>query len=239
MTTPTSPKISSAAPHSVMLFAAGFGTRMKALTQNCPKPMLPVAGRPLIDHTLELAQAIQPQNIVANLHYLPEILEAHLNPKGVQLSLEQPQVLDTGGGLRQALPMLGYDPVFTANTDVIWKGHNPFEVARDAWDPTIMDALLVCIPIARCHGRVGAGDFSSNAQGQISRGGDLVYGGVQILKTDGLSDIMQEVFSLNLLWNQMAENKRLFAVEYPGYWCDVGHPEGIAIAEDLITHDPV
>ncbi len=227
------------APHSVMLFAAGFGTRMKALTRTCPKPMIPVAGRPLIDHTLELAQAIQPQTVVANLHYLPQMLEAHLAPKSVQLSHETPEVLDTGGGLRHALPLLGSAPVYTANTDVIWKGINPFQLARDSWDPTRMDALLICIPIARCHGRTGAGDFSRAADGRLSRGGDLVYGGVQILKTDGLHQISDQAFSLNLLWNQMAGAQRLFAVEYPGHWCDVGHPEGIAIAEDLIANDLV
>lgn len=224
---------------NVMLFAAGFGTRMKALTQTCPKPMIAVAGRPLIDHTLELAQAIQPDRIVANLHYLPQVLEAHLAPKDVLLSPEQPQVLDTGGGLRQALPLLGPAPVFTANTDVIWKGVNPFEIALNAWNPMEMDALLVCIPIARCWGRKGAGDFSCDRAGRISRGGDLVYGGVQILKTDGLHNIEDQVFSLNLLWNKIANSERLFAVEYPGHWCDVGHPEGIAIAEDLIANDIV
>lgn len=231
--------MTSSSPHSVMLFAAGFGTRMKALTRDCPKPMIPVAGKPLIDHTLALAQEIQPQCIVANLHYLPEVLEAHLAPKSVLLSHETPKVLDTGGGLRHALPLLGSAPVFTANTDVIWKGVNPFQLARDCWDPTRMDALLVCIPSARCHGRTGAGDFSRAADGQLSRGGDLVYGGVQILKTEGLHAISDTVFSLNLLWNQMAGAQRLFAVEYPGHWCDVGHPEGIAIAEDLIANDVV
>ena len=225
--------------HNVMLFAAGFGTRMKALTQTCPKPMIPVAGRPLIDHTLALAQALRPDRIVANLHYLPQVLEAHLTPRDVLLSPELPQVLDTGGGLRHALPLLGAAPVFTANTDVIWKGVNPFQVALNAWDPAQMDALLVCIPISRCRGRKGAGDFTRDSAGRLSRGGDLVYGGVQILKTEGLQDIAEEVFSLNILWNVMAQKDRLFAVEYPGHWCDVGHPEGIAIAEELIADDVV
>ncbi|MCD9147075.1 nucleotidyltransferase family protein [Pseudophaeobacter flagellatus] len=226
-------------PESILLFAAGFGTRMKALTQNCPKPMIAVAGQPLIDHTLTLAQAMQPRHIVANLHYLPHILAAHLSPKGVLLSQESPEVLDTGGGLRHALPLLGAAPVFTANTDVIWKGPNPFKVALDAWDPARMDALLVCIPIPRCHGRSGVGDFTRDSDGRLSRGGDLVYGGVQIVKTAGLALIEEDVFSLNLLWNDMVRDGRLFSVEYPGHWCDVGHPEGIAIAEDLIANDVV
>jgi len=227
------------APQNVMLFAAGFGTRMRELTKARPKPMIPVAGKPLIDHSLDLAKAIQPNRIVANTHYLPQILEDHLIPRGVQISREQPQVLDTGGGLRLALPLLGPDPVFTANTDVIWKGPNPFQLAQQAWDPDHMDALLVCIPVARCIGRKGGGDFTVDPAGRINRGGDLVYGGIQILKTGGLTEIEEEVFSLNLLWNRMAQAGRLFAVEYPGYWCDVGHPEGISLAEDLIAADAV
>ncbi|MEP1329322.1 nucleotidyltransferase family protein [Pseudophaeobacter sp.] len=224
---------------NVMLFAAGFGTRMKALTKTCPKPMIPVAGRPLIDHTLDLAKALKPDRVVANLHYLPDVLTSHLTPQDVHLSPEMPEVLDTGGGLRHALPLLGPDPVFTANTDVIWKGKNPFALALQAWDPARMDALLVCIPSARCWGRKGAGDFSADTDGRLSRGGDLVYGGVQIVKTTGLADIPDPVFSLNLLWNQIATQDRLFAVEYPGHWCDVGHPEGIALAEELIAADVV
>jgi len=221
-------------PSSVMLFAAGFGTRMKTLTRDCPKPMIKVAGRPLIDYALDLARELSPDRIVANLHYKPEQLQAHLEPQGVLLSHETPEILDTGGGLRQAIHLLGNGPVFTMNTDVIWAGPNPLELARDAWDPDIMDALLVCVPLARAMGRKGAGDFTADPQGRISRGGDLVYGGVQIVKTSGLQTIKKNTFSLNELWNQMHDANRLFALQYPGHWCDVGYPEGIKIAESLL-----
>jgi len=225
-------------PLSVMLFAAGFGTRMKTLTRDCPKPMIKVAGRPLIDYALDLARELSPDRIVANLHYKPEQLQAHLEPQGVLLSHETPEILDTGGGLRQAIHLLGNGPVFTMNTDVIWAGPNPLELARDAWDPDIMDALLVCVPLARAMGRKGAGDFTADPQGRISRGGDLVYGGVQIIKTSGLQTIKKNTFSLNELWNQMHDANRLFALQYPGHWCDVGYPEGIEIAESLLkSHD--
>lgn len=226
-------------PDAVMLFAAGFGTRMRELTRDKPKPMIEVAGHPLISHALELAQAVQPDRIAANLHYKPEPLKALLEPQNVLLSLETPDILDTGGGLRQALPLLGNSPVFTMNTDAIWKGPNPLQLAQDAWDPKRMDALLVCVPLNRTVGRTGGGDFSVNAEGRVSRGGDLVYGGVQILKTEGLHQVEDKVFSLNVLWNQMAAADRLFALEYPGRWCDVGHPEGITLAEDLIAADDV
>lgn len=226
-------------PDAVMLFAAGFGTRMRQLTRDKPKPMIEVAGRPLISHALELAQAIHPARIAANLHYKPAPLQTLLEPENVCLSLEAPEILDTGGGLRQALPLLGNGPVFTMNTDAIWKGPNPLQLAQESWDPERMDALLVCVPLARAFGRTSGGDFTADAEGRISRGGDLVYGGVQILKTERLHQVEDKVFSLNVIWNQMAAADRLFALEYPGRWCDVGNPEGITLAEDLIAADDV
>jgi len=224
-------------PSSIMLFAAGFGTRMNPLTLERPKPLIKVAGKPLMDHALDLTQAVAPEKLVANLHYKADMLASHLQLKGVLLSHETPDILDTGGGLRQALPLLGPDPVYTMNTDALWRGPNPLQLACEAWDPAQMDALLVCVPLDRAVGRQGKGDFSAEDNGRISRGGSLVYGGVQILKTEGLTEIDQKSFSLNILWNQMQETGRLFAVEYPGHWCDVGHPEGIALAETLLK-DP-
>ncbi|MFW8593801.1 nucleotidyltransferase family protein [Cribrihabitans neustonicus] len=226
-------------PDSVMLFAAGFGTRMKELTRDHPKPMIEVAGRPLIAHALEVARGIDPRRVAANLHYKPELLKAFLETQGVALSHETPEILDTGGGLREALPLLGGGPVFTLNTDAIWKGPNPLALARAAWDPARMDALLVCVPLARTRGRTGGGDFGTDPEGRLHRGGDLVYGGAQIVKTDGLAEIPDRAFSLNLLWNRMAGAGRLFGLEYPGHWCDVGHPEGIRTAEELIAADDV
>lgn len=217
-----------------MLFAAGFGTRMGALTAEQPKPMVPVAGRPLIDHALDLIEPLALPRVVVNLHYRPEPLRAHLNGRGVAFSLETPDILDTGGGLRQALPLLGDGPVFTMNTDAIWQGPNPLDLLSRAWDPARMDALLICVPRENAIGHAGAGDFLLDADGRLSRGPGHVYGGVQIVKTDGLADIPQRAFSLNLLWNRMAEAGRLFGLAYPGHWCDVGHPEGIALAERLL-----
>ncbi len=224
-------------PSSVMVFAAGFGTRMRPLTLTLPKPMIPVAGRPLIDHALDHVAAVTPQVIVANTHYLPQPLRIHLASTAVKISDEQPDILDTGGGLRKALPVLGHDPVFTINPDVIWKGPNPLQCAANAWDPEQMDALLVCVPIKRCIGRTGGGDFSAEPGGQLHRGGDIVYGGVQILKTDLLHTITDTSFSLNLVWNLMEHENRLYSVEYPGYWCDVGTPAGIEQAETLLASD--
>ncbi|WP_298916227.1 nucleotidyltransferase family protein [uncultured Roseobacter sp.] len=226
-------------PRSVMLFAAGFGTRMKPLTDDLPKPMIEVAGKPLVDHALSLTSAVAPQIIVANLHYKPEPLERHLTARGVQTVLETPDILDTGGGLRNALPALGPAPVFTLNTDAIWKGPNPLDMLQNAWEPARMDALLMCIPVANTHAYKGQGDFQINAQGQITRAPGLVYGGAQIIKTDRLVEIDKACFSLNELWNLMLTDTRVFGLCYPGQWCDVGHPGGISIAEALIDHSDV
>ena len=222
-------------PQAIMLFAAGFGKRMGELTRNRPKPLIAVAGKPLVDHALDLAECVQPDRIVANLHYHADQLADHLSPRGVLLSHEAPDILETGGGLRAALPLLGPDPVFTLNTDAIWSGPNPLTLLKNAWNPDKMDALLMCIPVRQTIGHSGPGDFTADADGRITRGPGLVYGGAQILKTDGLHTFPERAFSLNLLWDRMHQQDRLFALRYPGRWCDVGRPEGIGLAEGLIA----
>ncbi len=222
-------------PQAAMLFAAGFGTRMGALTKDRPKPLIEVAGRPLIDHALDLVDALRPLRVVANLHYHADQLADHLAGQDVMVSREEPRILDTGGGLRAALPLLGSGPVFTLNSDAIWAGPNPLNLLKDQWNPDEMDALLICVPVGQTLGHSGPGDFTRDSTGRITRGAGLVYGGVQILKTEGLHDIAEDVFSLNVLWDRMLQQKRLFALSYPGRWCDVGRPEGIDLAEGLIA----
>lgn len=220
-----------------MLFAAGFGTRMKHLTADRPKPMVEVAGAPLINHALGLAKAIIPPVIVANLHYRPETLLAHLTPFGVQTIVEMPEILETGGGLRNALPLLGEGPVITMNTDAIWRGPNPLRLLLDAWDPAQMDALLMGVPPAQALEHTGNGDFAIAPDGRLTRGAGVVYGGVQIIKTDLLAKIEQEAFSLNLVWDRMLEARSMFGLTYPAKWCDVGHPDGVKTAEALLNTD--
>ncbi|MCR8825449.1 nucleotidyltransferase family protein [Pseudosulfitobacter koreensis] len=222
---------------AVMIFAAGFGTRMRHLTQDRPKPLVPVAGRPLIDHALTLVHAVSPDRIVANLHYLPHMLETHLAGTGVQTVTETGAILETGGGLKSALPMLGTGPVFTVNPDAIWTGANPLQALRDAWDPAQMDALLMCVPLAQTVGYAGQGDFALGDDGRLHRGQGTVYGGVQIIKTARLAKIEEASFSLNLLWDLMLQDGRLFGLMHQGRWCDVGHPEGVALAEEMIAAD--
>ncbi len=218
-----------------MMFAAGFGTRMKHLTKDQPKPMIPVAGKPLVDYALDIAQAAGCDPIVANLHYRPDVLADRLKERGAVTILEQPDILETGGGLRNALPLLGAGPVFTTNTDAIWSGPNPLTQLAAAWQPERMDALLMCIPIANAVGYAGLGDFTMAADGQLNRGAGVVYCGAQIIKTERLAQINEDAFSLNLIWDQMLKDQRLFGLSYPGKWCDVGHPEGVTLAENMLA----
>lgn len=222
-----------------MLFAAGFGTRMGSLTATQPKPMIKVAGRPLVDHALDLVKPLNLARVVANLHYKPDQLAAHLTAKGVTLSIETPDILETGGGLRAALPLLGDGPIFTLNTDAIWRGPNPLELLANAWRPDVMDALLMCIPPERATGHTGKGDFQFEADSPAVRGPGAIYCGVQIIKTNGLAAIRETAFSLNLLWDQMLAQNRLYCMTYPGTWCDVGRPESIPLAEALLEKQDV
>lgn len=222
---------------AVMLFAAGFGTRMGALTADRPKPLVQVAGRPLIDHALEVAAGARlgAKRIVANVHYKPDALVAHLQARGVAISHED-VILETGGGLRAALPLLGHGPVMTLNTDAVWTGANPLDQLGAVWDAARMDGLLLLLPDAAA-GK-GAGDFVMDDEGRLTRAKGArgaVYLGAQIVRTDGLFDIKETVFSLNLLWDRMIAEGRLFGVVHRGGWCDVGHPAGIAEAEALLA----
>ncbi|WP_339691737.1 nucleotidyltransferase family protein [Celeribacter baekdonensis] len=218
-------------PNTAMIFCAGRGTRMKALTSDRPKPMIQVAGRPLVDHAL--AQIGSVEHRVANLHYLPDMLKEHLNSAGIETIFEE-VLLETGGGLRNALPHLKADVVFTVNTDAVWKGPMAAEILAEAWDPEKMDALLLTVPFGRTHGHLGQGDFDILPGGRLARGRGSVYTGVQILKTSALNNINETCFSLNLVWERLFQTGRIFGVEYPGHWCDVGHPEGVEIAERLL-----
>ncbi len=226
-------------PFPLMLFAAGFGTRMKALTADRPKPLIPVAGRALIDHALDVASAAGVDRIVVNTHYRAEQLAAHLAGKGVTISHEVDRILETGGGLKAALPLLGDGPIAILNSDGIWTGPNPLQTLASAWDGMRMEALLLLLPLHRTRAHGPKGDFRVDAAGRLSRGAggeDHVYIGAQIIQPDSVRTIPDDVFSLNRVWDQMIAAGTAYGVLHPGNWCDVGHPEGIAEAERLL-HD--
>ncbi|MEM9248289.1 MAG: nucleotidyltransferase family protein [Pseudomonadota bacterium] len=222
-------------PDAVMIFAAGFGTRMGQLTKDRPKPLIEVAGKALLDHALDHADDAAVPTCVVNAHYRADQVVRHVASRpSVTVSHESPDLLDTGGGLKNALPALGEGPVFTLNSDAVWNGPNPLRTLADAWKPDHMDALLLTVPRARVWGREGGGDFMVDAEGRLHRGGALVYTGAQILKTDLVAKWPETAFSLNAIWDDIAHAGRLFGEEYPGHWADVGHPAGIVTAETML-----
>jgi MurNAc alpha-1-phosphate uridylyltransferase len=220
------------APFSVMLFAAGMGTRMAPLTADRPKPLICVAGKPLLDHALDLTNVPQVGRRVVNVHYKADMVRAHLAGRDVAISAEDP-LLETGGGLRHALPMLGAGPVMTLNTDAVWHGPNPLAQLAAAWQPQI-EALLLLVPPAQVAGHVGKGDFAIAPDGRLTRAPAQIYTGAQIMRTDRLGDVPQDAFSLNLIWNEMAQRGGLYGISYDGRWCDVGRPDCIPLAEQML-----
>jgi MurNAc alpha-1-phosphate uridylyltransferase len=230
-------------PDAVMLFAAGLGTRMGALTANRPKPLIKVAGTALLDHALAQVRSAGVARAVVNTHYHAAQIAEHLKGQSnIQISLEKDEILETGGGLRAALPLLGGGPVYTLNTDAVWTGANPLAALAEAWDSARMDALLLLAPPAQIKGFRGAGDFTLGNDGRIARahgGPGLAYLGAQIIVPKGIEGITETAFSLNLLWDQMIAEGRAFGVLHKGGWCDVGRPEGIAEAEALLRGEDV
>ncbi len=216
----------------LMIFAAGKGTRMAPLTDVTPKPLIPVAGRTLLDRALDLGRAAGVGQVVVNIHHLGGQIRDHIGAQAL-ISDESDLLLETGGGLRKALPLLGSGPVITMNPDVIWTGPNPISALLSAWDNS-MDALLMLVPIAHTHGRQGGGDFSLGPDNRLIRKGDLVYGGAQIIRPDRLAEIADQVFSLNRLWDLMIAEGRAYGLIHPGEWCDVGRPDCIPLAEGLL-----
>lgn len=216
----------------LMIFAAGKGTRMAPLTDRLPKPLIPVAGRTLLDRALDLGRDAGVGPVVVNIHHLGGQIRDHIGPQAA-ISDESELLLETGGGLRKALPLLGAGPVITMNPDVIWTGPNPIRALLAAWRED-MDALLMLVPIARTLGRQGAGDFSLGPGNRLIRKGDLVYGGAQIIRPDRLKDIPETVFSLNRLWDLLIADGRAHGLVHEGAWCDVGRPDCIPLAEGLL-----
>ena len=217
----------------LMVFAAGRGT-MAPLTDVTPKPLLVVGGKTLLDRALALGHDAGAGPVALNIHHLGDQIRDHIAGRNIAISDESDLLLETGGGLRKALPLLGPGPVITMNPDVIWTGANPIRALLEAWDDARMDALLMLVPLGQTHGRQGGGDFSLGADNRLIRKGDLVYGGVQIIRPDRLAGIPEPVFSLNRLWDLMIAQGRAYGITHPGQWCDVGRPDCIPLAQALL-----
>jgi len=224
-------------PTACMILAAGFGTRMGTLTRDRPKPLIPVAGQPLIDHALVQARGAGVDRIVVNGHHHADQMRAHLaGMADVQFSQEQPDILDSAGGIRHALPLLKADTVFTLNADAVWTGPNALTQLAAEWDPDQMDVLALMVPQARAVGRQAGGDFTRDPEGRLSwdKAGE-VYSGAQILKTRLLDGYPDGPFSLHDVWRKAMAAGRMFGTPHAGHWADVGHPEGIGLAEKMLS----
>lgn len=235
-------EIAAEVPKTAMVLAAGLGKRMRPLTASRPKPLIEVAGKPLLDHLLERLRGAGVENIVVNVHYLADAVEAHLakNSHGldVQVSDERDLLLETGGGMVKAAPLIGSDPFLAVNSDTLWIDGpaDTLKLLASHWDGRKMDALLLLVPHARAENHRGLGDFHMDRTGQLrrrerSRVAPFVYTGVQIVSKRLLRDAPQGVFSTNLLWDRAIEEGRCFGAVHQGLWFDVGTPQSIKATE--------
>jgi MurNAc alpha-1-phosphate uridylyltransferase len=220
-----------------MILAAGLGTRMRPLTNTCPKPLLPLGGGAMIDLALDHAVAAGVRRAVVNLHYLGGMIRDHLAGRAapeILFSDEQPEILDTGGGIAQALPLLGAAPFYTVNSDAVWVGPNPLAVLAAAWEPGRMDALLLLVPRERARSYTRPGDFFLPSEGDVpiwrgeSEAAPMVYSGAQIIAPGVFANGPRGRFPV---WDALTAWDRVAAVSYPGVWVDVGTPAGLAEAE--------
>lgn len=227
-----------------MVLAAGLGKRMRPLTATRPKPLVRVADRPLIDHALDKLAEAGVARAVVNVHYLADAMAAHLERRttpAVSISDERDLLLETGGGMVQALPLLRSDPFFSLNSDNIWLDgpQDVFHHLSSAWDAERMDALLLLVPHARALNYRGKGDFHLDPLGRISRRrsgriAPFIFSGIQLVSHRLLRDAPEGAFSTNVLWNRAIEEGRLYGVSHTGLWFEVGTPEMIAPTEEAL-----
>jgi MurNAc alpha-1-phosphate uridylyltransferase len=226
-----------------MILAAGLGLRMRPITETIPKPLVGVGGRSMLDRVFDHLDEAGVPNRVVNMHWRAEAIAAHLADRpGVKLSDETDQLLETGGGVAKALPLLGDAPFFVCNADILWR-NGPVSALRRlaaAWDDGKMDALLLMARTITSFGYEGQGDFFLDSDGLARRrsGSEVspyVFAGVQILHPRLFHDLPQGPFSLNLLYNRAQDEGRLYGIAHDGEWYHIGTPEALAEAEALLA----
>jgi len=236
-------------PRTAMVLAAGLGTRMRPLSDSVPKPLVKVAGKALIDYALDRLAEAGVERVVVNVHYRAEAVERHLAgrkaPK-IVISDEREALLDTGGGIAKALPLIGDAPFLLLNSDTLWIEGVKSNLARlaAAFDPARMDALLLLAPTAASVGYSGRGDFRMAANGQLIRRAErdvvpFVYAGAAILTPALFSGTPAGEFSLNRLFDRAAETERLYGLRLEGLWLHVGTPDAVKAAEEAILESAV
>ncbi|MEL6413325.1 MAG: nucleotidyltransferase family protein [Pseudomonadota bacterium] len=228
-------------PHTAMVLAAGLGTRMRPLTDATAKPLLEVAGRSMIDRLLDNLVSAGAQRAIVNVHWCADLVEAHLKTRQdieIIISDERDQVLETGGGLAKARPLLGDDPIFVVNTDAFWEptGAEPLQKLAKSFNMELADEVLLLADIKRCLGFPGAGDFFLGDKGALSRRGDApsapwAYAGLRIIKPQLYDDAPIEPFSANQIWNEILPKGRVHGVPLDRFWLHVGDPQALKDAE--------
>jgi MurNAc alpha-1-phosphate uridylyltransferase len=226
-----------------MVLAAGLGTRMRPVTDTRPKPLVEIGGKALVDFILDACAVAGVETAVVNVHYLADMMEAHLagreRPR-VVVSDERDRLLDSGGGVLKALPVLGDEPFFILNADAVWIDGPRSNLRRlaEAWDPDTMDVLLLCAPSSTAVGWGNRGDFAMDQLGRLTRAGareitPFVYAGAGIWKP-GLFAGRPEVFSLNRIFDELVPQGRLHGLRLEGFWMHVGTPDAIPEAERVL-----
>ncbi|KQU55625.1 mannose-1-phosphate guanylyltransferase [Sphingomonas sp. Leaf339] len=233
-------------PRTAMVMAAGLGKRMRPLTATRPKPLVQVAGKPLIDHVFDRLRAAGVRRAIVNVHYLADTLEAHLEQRFADIEVivsdERGRLMETGGGLVQARELLGDEPVFVLNSDNLWIDGpvDSLKLLAARWDDATMDALLLMVPLARAHNHRGAGDFHLGSDGRITRRrrhgtvAPFAYTGIQIIHPRLIADWPEGPFSTNLFWDRAIAAGRAYGQVHQGLWFDVGTPAAIPRTEALL-----
>lgn len=223
--------------YPAMILAAGLGLRMRPLTDTLPKPLISVAGKTMLERTFEHLNTAGISKIVVNTHYLASLIEQAV-PSETLVSHED-ILLETGGGIKKALPLLGNGPFFTLNGDSVWTGSESLKEMGKLWDASKMEALLLLIPREKAHGYEGKGDFFLSNEGRLSRRGDApeapyVYGGVQLTSSHMFENSPEGSFSLNFLWDKALQKGRLFGCIHKGDWFHISTPQDLARYEPLV-----
>tara|TARA_R100001129_G_scaffold73684_3_gene50267 strand:- start:46212 stop:46967 length:756 start_codon:yes stop_codon:yes gene_type:complete len=230
---------------SAMVLAAGLGTRMRPITERIPKPLVEVDGKPLIAYGLEALGSAGLENIVVNVHYFADKLEAWLSDSGYTVTIadERAELLDSGGGIVNALANLGSEPFVVINADTFWLEDpeaTDENISRliEFWDSGKMDIALMTSRPDQATGFDGKGDFTVDAEGRLTRytgeGDPLIYAGALIIDPAIFGTDRPAKFSLNACFNEAIERGRLHGMPMEGLWLTVGTPEAIGEAEDAM-----
>ncbi len=228
-----------------MVLAAGLGERMRPITDSLPKPLVPVQGRAMLDTILDRLEAAGIEEVVINTHYLGQMIQDHLAARGTPRIVFSPEddLLETGGGIKKALPLLGEDAFFALNGDVCWLDGQTAALRRlaAAWDPEKMDALLLLHPTALLLAYEGVGDYVMAPDGRLRRRREreiapFIFAGIQILHPRLFAGAPEGPFSLNRLYDKAQEAERLWGIRHDGEWYHVGTPESLREVEDALHH---